>query len=223
MVIKLGGGFGMKISTLEIALKPDLADAKAEALINKAASYFTIHLDTARCVHILTLESDLTKEQLDQIRGEIFTNPVTQVGSFQPLDIEFNWCIWIGLRPGVRDNAGATAIEAIQDLFGDGAASVKGAYTSLRYCITGKNLTFEDMETLASQLLSNPIIQQYRIFSAKEWNPKLGVDVKPPRVMLNHTPCCTEISIDSDEELARISQERNLALHPRDIPVIRSY
>ncbi len=42
----------MKISTLEIALKPDLADAKAEALINKAASYFNIHLDTARCVHI---------------------------------------------------------------------------------------------------------------------------------------------------------------------------
>ncbi len=213
----------MMISTLEIALKPDLADAKAQALIQKAASYFQILLDSARCVHMLTLESDLSADQLDLIRQEIFTNPVTQVSAFQPLDLDFDWCIWIGLRPGVRDNAGATALEAIQDLLGKDNSPVQAAYTSLRYCITGKNLARQDMEVLAGQLLSNSIIQQYGIFSRQDWNPDVGVGVVPPKVIMNHTPCCSALSIDSDDVLSRISQERNLALHPRDIPVIRSY
>jgi hypothetical protein len=49
---------------------------------------------------------------LKRIRTEIVTNPVTQVSSLQPLDVDFDWIIWVGFRPGVRDNPGATALEA---------------------------------------------------------------------------------------------------------------
>jgi phosphoribosylformylglycinamidine synthase subunit PurSL len=42
-------------------------------------------------------------------------------------------------------------------------------------------------------------------------------------VLLAHTPSVAEIPIESDEQLAKLSDERNLALNRNDIPVIRNY
>ncbi|HPD60805.1 MAG TPA: AIR synthase-related protein, partial [Thermodesulfobacteriota bacterium] len=44
-----------------------------------------------------------------------------------------------------------------------------------------------------------------------------------PKVVLQHTPTVKDFSIESDQELMRISDERNLALNPRDVPTIREY
>lgn len=211
------------ISCIEIALKKELRDAEASSLKKKAASYFDINIQAARCIHIVTIESDLGQEELKTIKDEIFTNPVTQVSSLEPLDIDFDWCIWIGYRPGVKDNPGATAMEAIKDHLGKTFGSDEGIYTSKRYCLKGDMLGREDVEKLASELLSNSIIQQYQIFSIEKWDKNVGADVKPAKVVLDHTPCFEVVSIDSDEQLSKISDERNLALNPRDIPVIREY
>jgi phosphoribosylformylglycinamidine synthase len=211
------------IACIEIALKSSLRDAEASSLINKAASYFGIQIQSARTVHLLTVDSDLKIAELERVRNEIFTNPVTQVSSLSPLDIYFDWCIWIGFRPGVRDNPGATAMEAIEDLFGKSFGPDEGIYTSKRYCLTGETLTRSQMKTLAKELLSNPIIQQFKIFSKTEWHREKGADVKPARVILDHTPTFDFIGIDSDQTLAQISDQRNLALNARDIPVIRQY
>jgi phosphoribosylformylglycinamidine synthase len=208
---------------IEIALKPSLRDAEASSLIKKAKSYFGISVRSARTVHLLTIDSGLATADLDRVRQEIFTNPVTQVSSLSPLDIDFHWCIWIGFRPGVKDNPGATAMEAIEDLLGKSFGPDEGIYTSKRYCLTGETLTRSGVEILAKKLLSNPIIQQFRIFSKADWDPEKGADVKPARVILDHTPGFDFIDIDSDQTLAKISDARNLALNARDIPVIRQY
>jgi phosphoribosylformylglycinamidine (FGAM) synthase-like enzyme len=50
-----------------------------------------------------------------------------------------------------------------------------------------------------------------------------GIGFVVPKVILDHQPEVTTLAIDSDETLARLSDERNLALNPRDIPTIRSY
>lgn len=211
------------ISCIETALKKDLRDADASSLIKKADSYFGIHIEHARSVSMVTIESDLDLKQIEQVKDEIFTNPVTQVSSLEPLDIDFDWCIWVGFRPGVKDNPGATAKEAIKDLLGKTFGPHEGIYTSKRYCLKGAALVREDVEKIACELLSNSIIQQFKVFSAKEWDKKIGADVKPAKVILDHVPCFEVISIDSDAQLATISDQRNLALNPKDIPVIREY
>jgi len=211
------------ICCIEIALKKELRDAEASSLIKKADSYFGIKIQEARCINIVTIESDLDLHQLELVKDEIFTNPVTQVSSLNPLNIGFHWCIWVGFRPGVKDNPGATAMEAIQDHLGKSFGPDEGIYTSKRYCLKGNELVFEDVEKLASELLSNTIIQQFKVFSIKEWDKDIGANVKPAKVILDHTPCFEVVSIESDEQLAKISDERNLALNPRDIPVIREY
>lgn len=208
---------------LEIALKPELMDAEGEGIVRKAADYFAIKMDSVRTIQIVTIDADLTPEQRQLIQQEIFTNPVTQKSSYLPLPIDFDWTIWIGFRPGVRDNPGSTAREAIEDLLGIQLKKNEAIYTSRRYCLRGSGLTPEQADRIAGELLANGIIQQWRIFSKQDWDPDQGLGFILPEVKLDHVPTVTTVPVESDSRLQQISIARNLALNPNDIPVIRSY
>ncbi|MGD8990987.1 MAG: AIR synthase-related protein [Desulfobacterales bacterium] len=208
---------------LEIALKNHLLDAEGEGIRRKASDYFGIELSRVRSVHILTIDAGLNPQQLKQIQTEIFTNPVTQVSSFEPLAVPFDWTIWVGYRPGVRDNAGATAGEAVEDLLGLAFPAGAAIYTSRRYCVQGSHLAEDELNKIAGELLANDIIQQWQIIPRSQWDPENGIGIIIPKVQLDHIPTVATVPIDSDETLARISVERNLALNPSDIPTIRSY
>jgi phosphoribosylformylglycinamidine synthase len=118
---------------LEIALKDELTDAEGEGIRQKAYAYFGIKLSRVRTVHVITIDAELSAEQLVTVQREIFTNPVIQFSSYEPLDIESDWIIWVGLRPGVRDNPGSTAMEAVEDILNLKFAADQAIYTSKRY------------------------------------------------------------------------------------------
>ena len=99
----------------------------------------------------------------------------------------------------------------------------KAIYTSKRYCLKGKGLSFENVNAIAGELLANDIIQQWKIFPAHQWDPATGTGIILPKVILDHTPRVTSIPVPSDSYLQRISDDRGLALNPNDIPFIRSY
>ena len=208
---------------LEVTLKPELFDAEGETLRRKAWDYFGIQLDTVRTVSIITIDADLSPEQLEIVRREVFTNPVTQVSSYEPLPVAFDWTVWIGFRPGVRDNPGSTGKEAIEDILGIHLAAGESLYTSKRYCLVGQGLSEDDVRKIAGDLLANDIIQQWKAFQAEVWDPAEGIGIIIPKVRLDHTPTVSTIPIDSDRHLQAVSDERNLALNPNDIPTIRRY
>jgi phosphoribosylformylglycinamidine synthase II len=208
---------------LEIALKKNLVDAEGQGICQKAKNYFGIEMHSVRTIHVITIDAELSDEQLNAVQTDIFTNPVTQISSYQSLDIEFDWTIWVGFRAGVRDNPGSTAVEAIEDLLGIQFAAGRLVYTSKRYCLKGQGLTAEDLDKIAGELLANNIIEQWKIFSARQWDPAEGTGFIIPKVILDHVPTVASIAVDSDRCLEKISDERNLALNPKDIPTIRAY
>ncbi len=208
---------------LEITLKDDMFDAEGDGIRKKAENYFNIRISSVRTIHVVTFDVDLDKSQLERVQTEIFTNPVTQVSSFEPLDVDFDWIIWVGYRPGVKDNPGGTAVEAVEDLLQIKLTADQAVYTSKRFCIKGKGLSRETMDKVAGELLANDIIQQWKIFDKSQWDPNQGIGLVLPKVILDHQPEVVTIAIDSDETLGKLSDERNLALNPNDIPVIRSY
>lgn len=208
---------------LEIALKPELFDAEGDGIRRKADQYFGIEIVRVRSIQVVTIDADLSADQVKTIQTDFFTNPVTQVSSYDPLDIEFDWTIWVGFRPGVRDNPGSTAVEAVEDILNIKFGPNEAIYTSKRYCLTGKGLSFENIKTIAGELLANDIIQQWKIFPAHEWDPATGTGIILPKVILDHTPSVTSIPVPSDAYLKEISDHRGLALNPADIPFIRSY
>ncbi len=208
---------------IEITLKEQLLDAEGQSLRLKAKNYFDIDLHQVRTIHVVTIDADLTADQVEQVRTEIFTNPVTQASSLQPLDVDFDWIIWVGFRPGVRDNPGATAVEAMEDLLRLQFKPGEAVYTSKRYCLKGSGVTRQDVEKIAGELLANDIIQQWAVYDKGQWDPSTGIGFIIPKVILDHQPEVASLSIDSDETLARLSDQRSLSINPRDIPTIRSY
>ncbi|MBR9987924.1 MAG: phosphoribosylformylglycinamidine synthase, partial [Desulfosarcina sp.] len=122
-----------------------------------------------------------------------------------------------------RDNPGATAVEAVEDLLRLRLKPGQAVYTSKRYCLKGDGVTRQDVEKIASELLANDIIQQWAVFDHRQWDPAIGIGYVIPKVRLDHQPEVATLSIDSDETLTRLSDQRSLSLNPRDIPTIRSY
>ncbi len=210
------------VCRLEIKLKETLSDAEGTAVRRKAGDYFGYSVEDIRVIRILTIDADLREDQLEDMRTAIFTNPVTEESSFSPLARGFDWAIWIGFRPGVRDTAGSTAVEAIEDLLKINFQPQEAVYTSKLYEIRGA-LSEDQARTIAREILANDIIQQWRLYSKETWDPEQGIGFIVPKVMLNHQPQVSTIAVGSDEELKRISQERNLALQDTDVPVIRQY
>ncbi|MFC1892365.1 phosphoribosylformylglycinamidine synthase subunit PurS, partial [Thermodesulfobacteriota bacterium] len=210
------------ISRLEIRLKKELIDAEGQSICQKAEDYFGINVDQIRVIKVLTIDADFNSNQLERLRTEIFTNPVTEESSFTPIARDFDWLIWVGFRPGVRDTAGSTAVEASEDLLKLKFDSEKSIYTSKLYEVQGI-LTKKQVDIIASEILANDIIQQWKLISKNEWDMDKGIGFIVPKVNLDHVPQVKEISIGSDEELKKISDEQSLALQDSDIPVIREY
>lgn len=208
---------------LEIMLRPELPDAEGESIRRKAKEYFGLEFSQVRVIQVLTLDTDLSQQELEAIRCEVFTNPVTELSSYRPLAGSFDWAVWVGLRPGVRDNPGATAVEAIQAFIGRLLAPEAAVYASKLILFVGNGISQADMATIAQQLLANDIIQQFRIFSPSGWDSEVGLGIIIPKVQLDHQPTVTTLSIDSLETLKRLSAERHLALQEQDAPIIREY
>ncbi|MBW2206303.1 MAG: phosphoribosylformylglycinamidine synthase subunit PurS [Deltaproteobacteria bacterium] len=210
------------VSRLEIALKNDLKDAEGAGVTKKAIDYFGSPVQDIRVIRVLTMDTSLDADALELARTRIFTNPVIEESSFSPMADEFDWLIWVGLKPGVRDTAGSTAVEAMEDLLGTKLKEGENVYTSKLFSIKG-DLSEDQTTVIAREILANDIIQQWRVYNRESWNSEEGIGFIVPKVTLNHEPRVTAIAIGSDEELKEISLERNLALQSSDIPVIREY
>jgi phosphoribosylformylglycinamidine synthase II len=208
---------------LEIGWRPELSDAEGEGLRRKAQEYCGLALDRVQVLRLLMLDLELSPAELSAIRTEIFTNPVTQISSFTPLAREFDWALWVGFRPGVRDNAGATAREAVEAFIGRALPREAAVYTSKLYLLHAPRLSGDEAARIARELLANDLIQEFRLFSRAEWDPQQGVGLIVPRVHLEHQPSVAVFPIDSLETLRRLSAERHLYLRDQDLPIIQAY
>jgi phosphoribosylformylglycinamidine synthase II len=208
---------------LEIGWRSDLPDAEGEGVRRQAQEYFGLKLATVRVLRVLVLDVDLSSKSLEAIRTEIFTHPTTQESSFQTLARDFDWAIWVGFKPGVRDTAGAVALEAIEAFQGEPLASGAAVFTSKLYLLTCDNLTENHAAQIARELLANDMIQEFRIFSRENWDPATGLGIILPRVALAHTPTVATFEISSPQDLKDLSDQRHLALRDADLPVILNY
>ncbi|MCB2192569.1 MAG: phosphoribosylformylglycinamidine synthase, partial [Deltaproteobacteria bacterium] len=212
---------------LEIGLKPQLNDPAAGGLITKARAYLGLALEKARVLKVLTFDTKLDAAQLQRARQEIFTNPVTELSSFSPLAGEvlpgFHWALWVGFKPGVKDNQGDTALEAMADALGASFGADEAVYSSRLYLIQAPKLDAEGAGAICRELLANGLIQTWRVIPRGTWDSQEGVGVTVPKVRLTHQPTFKSLAIGSDQELMDLSAARDLFLNPADVPVIRAY
>jgi len=173
---------------LEITFRPELFDAEGAAVARKARDYFGIATAEVRVVRVLTIDAELAREALERVRTEIFTNPVTEISSYAPLSLAADWVIWVGYLPGVKDSAGETACEAIEDLLGARLGTGEACYTSRLYFLRqaagagAAPLARASVERIARELLANDLIQRWRIWRVRSApEVRMGAEPSPSR------------------------------------------
>ncbi|MHA1672100.1 MAG: AIR synthase-related protein [Promethearchaeota archaeon] len=170
-------------------------------------------------VRVYTLEGgDLTHVQMELLGREVFSDPIVEHFTIDsPLVRNFEGQILeIGFKPGVTDNVGMTAIQAIYDTL---SIKVDGVYSSDQFLLYGCDEA--TAENIAQNLLANSLIQRWEIKSGRsqhEFTPSV------PKVVLNQNPEVKEIELNvSDNELLEISRENVLALNLIEMQAIRNH
>ncbi|MHA1730288.1 MAG: AIR synthase-related protein [Promethearchaeota archaeon] len=169
-------------------------------------------------INVYTLEGDLTPEELNFLAREVFSDPIVEKYSInKPLVDLFEGSIAeIGFKPGVTDNVGMTAIEAVNDAI---KKKLKGVYSSRLYLLY--NIKPKIAEKIVKDLLANGLIEQWRIIDGNNYH---GFEPFVPKVILKNEPVVESINLNvSDKNLIKISRDRVLALNLEEMKAIQKY
>ncbi len=209
---------------IEAALQENVRDARGERIKREIGHFLHLDVEEVRTLDVYTLDTDLSAEELELAAAGPFSDPVIQLWSIdRPLAAEFDFAVEVGFRPGVTDNVGRTAREAVTYLSGRPCAAGDGVYYSVQYLFKG-SLSAADVDKIATGLLCNTLIQRYSILSAADFAAKGGFPPYVPKVSSETKIEVREIDLEvEDEELLRISKDGVLALTLDEMKIIQGH
>ena len=196
---------------LELAAKSGIKDVTGDHLSARIAALGM----KARCrfIEAYNFLQPLTGEELRRLGEEVFADGITQDFSAGQALLLNSWRVEIGMLPGVTDNVGKSASEAVKDLLGKEVE----VYYSRVYSIDGP-VGEAECERIAS-MLHNPLVERYRIY-------KPGEDTAPylPKVEIRHEPSVARFSLHMGEErFSSFSKEKILSLSFDEFSAIKRH
>ena len=192
----------------EVGVKGKLTDSFGNSTLKSIHHNLGIKsLNSARVLKVFTIDKQLSTEQIERVRKELLNDPLVEHSSINhPLSFDFDFAIEVGFLPGVKDNQGDTAREAIEDLLAIKFAESEKVYTANLFLLKGK-LSPLEVEKIASSLF-NPLIQTAFTKSIQEFKKENGMNTPLPIVKISEKPRVDEVSLQvSDEELVKIGKE----------------
>ncbi|HEY5975679.1 MAG TPA: phosphoribosylformylglycinamidine synthase subunit PurS, partial [Geobacteraceae bacterium] len=209
---------------IEIALHDGVRDARGERVAREIAHFLHLSVRKVRTIDTYTVDAALSPAELTEAAAGPLCDPVIQSWSIDtPQAKGFTFAVEVGLRPGVTDNIGRTAREAIEYLTGRKFESGEAVYTAVQYLLDGE-LSRADVERIATGLLCNTLIQRYTILSADEFATSSGFPAVVPKVTGESRAEVREIDLEvADGELLRISKDGVLALTLEEMKIIQAH
>ena len=222
---------------IEVALKPHFQDPQGLKAARQCRDDLRLDVFDIRTIKVYLVDSDLSEEQLKAIAEGPFSDPVIQVSAINSSlallfakgpDFSWNWLVETGFRPGVTDNEGRTAKEALELVIGRKLRLDEGVYTSTQYCIKGE-LVYDQVKRLTNELFANDLIQRTTIISrdmlGEVWSEKYSPFYAIPKVREQASLEVKEIDLLrlTDEELMAMSKDRVWALNLQEMKRIRDY
>jgi len=211
---------------IEIKIKDEMSDALGARVASRIRDDLDLVVEYVRTVSVYTVDADVSLDDVKKLAQGPYCDPVIQtpyVENSAGMDMDFDWLIEVGFRPGVTDNAGRTAKEAAQVRLGKKFPPGQGVYTSTQYLIKG-DLNLEQVENIAKGALANELIQRWSIFNKESFYKNRGVEAYVPKVTGVDKPTVTSYDLDvSDEELIKLSKANTWALSLNELLVIRDY
>ncbi|MBI4053114.1 MAG: phosphoribosylformylglycinamidine synthase subunit PurL [Candidatus Diapherotrites archaeon] len=214
------------LSRVEVGLKTGFCDPLGESVKKRVSSDLGLNAKSVKTIRVFTLEGNFSQKDLAFLAEKVFIDPVIQEFSVnKPLARKggFDWLVEVSFRPGVTDNVGRTAREAVGYALERALAEDENVFTGMQYLLKG-GLDEKDVKKIASGLLANGLIERFEIFSAKDFDFEKGVSAQSARVIDRHTPKVEEIDLNvSDTELEKMSRGRLLALSLHEMKSVQAY
>ena len=188
-------------SLIRIDICTRICDTRAESQKKKLIT-LGFDIRSIEIVDSYTIETDVDLSLIEDA-AKILINPIKEK-LFNSETASFDYAVEIGFLPGVTDNIGATARDALIDYLGSQAKL--NVYSSQLFLFTTK-LEIQSIKKL-SLCLYNPLIQRVGIKTYQEFINDSGMGMDLPKVKLDHEVQVSEINLDlSDTELETIGRE----------------
>jgi phosphoribosylformylglycinamidine synthase len=211
---------------IEVGFKEGIRDALGEKIKKRIIDNLALPVEKIATVEVYTIAGGLSAMELQKAAEGPLSDPVIQEFSInRPLAKNFDWLIEVGFRPGVTDNVGKTAREAITLLLGENTIARKIAvYTSRQYLISGK-ISKTDAGKIAAGLLANDLIERHQVIAASDFDFNVGLPAFVPQVMGKDEPQVAQINLAKVDALGllKISQDKLLALNLEEMQAIQRY
>ncbi len=176
-------------------------------------------IEKVEMIFVYTIEGEgITNADLDFLGKEVFSDPITEKYTVnKPLASKFDGSISeVGFKPGVTDNVGRTAKEAIKDALDK---DVEAVYSSKQYLFYGVDSKTADI--ISQDFIANGLIERWTIKDGKTYE---GFEPYAPKVKLDLEIKVKEINLNvSDEDLIKISEENVLALNLEEMKAIQNH
>ncbi|MCX7958353.1 MAG: AIR synthase-related protein, partial [Deltaproteobacteria bacterium] len=211
---------------IEIYLKKRDLDVYGEKLKRRIKRDLNIEVQKILTSDIYNIGLDLDKEQIAFIAREVFLDKVVNDFSIDAVAFsEPDFYLEVGLLPGVTDDVGRTAEEAVAVALGIEERDKFRVFYSRGFAFYSQKISKEQVEKIAKDILSNELIQGFRIISSEELKKSLHIPPWFPQVRLGRAPEVKTFSLlsMSDEELLSLSRERTLVLSLEEMKTIRDY
>jgi len=211
---------------IEVAFKEGLRDPLGEKTAARMVNDLGLAVKSVRTVDCYTIDAPLDKQQLELVAHDAYSDPITQHWSVdvdRPLAKAFDWVIEVGFLPGVTDNVGRTAREALEACLTTKLKEEEKVYTSHQYLIQG-DLSRAEVQRIATNLLGNPLINRFEIRSQEEWDSEKGIGPLVPKVTGLQGGEVERFDLEiTDEKLIALSRDRLLALSLAEMKAIQAY
>jgi len=210
------------ILRIEVGPQPHRLDPMGRKARSTVSGEVPGLIDDIRVVRVYTVSEDLTEDVLTTWARGALSDPISdQVSVNGHLPTEADWIVEVDFKPGVTDNEGRTAREALSLLLEDRPAPA--VYSGLQYRIFGR-LERGQVHRLAEDFFANTLIQRIRIASRAEFVGGQMLRANPPVVRNPHEPRVRTVSLEGDDDaLEALSRQNVWALSAAEMKVVRAW
>ncbi|MDD5023091.1 MAG: phosphoribosylformylglycinamidine synthase subunit PurL [Candidatus ainarchaeum sp.] len=200
---------------IEVKTKDGFRDVAGEKAKTQIHEELGIKLEDVKIINTYNIYNELGNEELEKLGEQVFSDKITEEFNYKNSFYTEFWRIETGYLPGVTDNVGKTAIDAVRDALNKEIE----IYHSKVYVFKSKGLEREIVENI-SKLFYNKLVEKAIIYKPFEERK-----IYLPKVVIRHEPEVQEIDIVkmSSVELSKLSEERLLALNEKEMDKIRKY
>jgi phosphoribosylformylglycinamidine synthase subunit PurSL len=208
---------------IEISPLRKWRDSRGSSIQQQITDFLNLKIAEVWTRDVYTISADISDEQASAV-AKALTNPVLQngvIGETLP-EGDCAFLVSVGFKPGVTDNVGRSAKEAVSDIIGRTLRDDEKIFSSVEYMLYGDDLNIETVEHIAKDLLANELIESIRIFTGADLAN--GIPLNMPVMKSTGAGKVETYNLDvTDDELLEISRKGILALTLKEMQVIQNY